>query len=59
MGAAAGALYDGTLVTVSALRGDVASPLGPMLLHLVLDAALTGAAVPLVLRGVGRVEREV
>lgn len=59
LGAAAGALYGATLLGVSALRGDLSSPVMPLLGSLVQDAALTGAAVPLLLRGVGRVEREV
>lgn len=59
LGAAGGLLYDATLLCVMALRHEFVTPMGPLLRSLLLDAALTGAVVPLLLRGVGRVEQEV
>ncbi len=59
LGALAGAIYDATLLAVAAGRGELAAPAGPLLRGLVLDALLTGAAVPVLLRAVGRVEQEV
>lgn len=57
LGAAGGLLFEATMVTVAAVRGDVAT-FSPFLIPRIgLTAALTGAACPLLARFVERLER--
>lgn len=57
LGALAGALYDLTPLLVMAVHGRLVAPWSALLPQLLLDAALTGLACPLLFRATGRLER--
>ncbi len=57
LGTIAGLLFEGTLLVVSWLKGELAGPLGSLLPGVALSAALTGLVCPWLHRLEGRLER--
>jgi hypothetical protein len=59
LGIVSGALYGGTLLAVTWLKGELAGGVAPLLPWLGLDAVLTGVACPVLVRLLAAVEQRV